>query len=94
MKHLTVDEMIDFVSLTELTSESVALSASVNGHIRGCKRCLKLVRSFQMVYDEISKIGTKDDFKHYITEIILEQKKKLDKNAEMQMTFDEVDGLD
>lgn len=51
MKHLTVDEIIQFVSLTELNSRAIRLSAAVNGHIRGCAECLKLVRAFQMTHD-------------------------------------------
>lgn len=34
MEHLTVDEIIEFVSLTELNNEAINLFASVNGHIR------------------------------------------------------------
>lgn len=52
MNHLTVDEIMDFVSLTELDTESVRLSAAVNGHIRSCEKCRKLVQSFYMIYEE------------------------------------------
>ena len=65
MNHLTVDEIIDFVSLTELNTEAIALSAAVNGHIRKCERCLKVVRAFQMIYDEFSKLNSDENFKKY-----------------------------
>lgn len=51
MKHLTVDEVIQFVSLTELNSRAIQLSTAVNSHIRRCADCMRLVRAFQMTYD-------------------------------------------
>ena len=59
----SVDEILNFVSLTELNNESIELSATVNGHIRKCEKCLKLVRSFQMIYDEFSRLNVGGDFK-------------------------------
>ena len=56
MKHLTVEEIIQFVSMTELTTETIHFSAAVNGHIRKCAKCLELVKSFQMVHDELSHL--------------------------------------
>jgi hypothetical protein len=67
MAHLTVDEMIQFVSLTELNSEAMELSASVNGHIRSCGECLRQVRAFQMIYDEFTGFYQNGDFKKYLT---------------------------
>ena len=66
MNHLTVDEIIDFVSSSELNDEVVALSTRVNGHIRNCDKCLKLVNAFQTVYDEFVTMSTTDDFKNYL----------------------------
>ena len=68
MDHLTIDEIIDFVSLDRLNRESVELSAAVNGHIRRCKKCLKLVRAFQMIYDEFERLNMSGDLKKYISE--------------------------
>ena len=53
MAHLTLDEIIDFVSLTEINEESMQKIAAVNTHIVECKECRELVRSFQLVYDEL-----------------------------------------
>ena len=68
MKHLTVDDMIRFVSLTELNDEAVELSASVNGHIRRCAECMERVRSFQMIYDEFTMLSGNGDFRQQIEE--------------------------
>lgn len=77
MNHLTVDEIIEFVSLTELNSEAINLSASVNGHIRKCEKCLELVRSFQMIYDEFSRMSFDGSFKKYVVnEVFKESAKK------------------
>ena len=69
MNHLTVEEIIDFVSLSEMTEEAVELSATVNGHIRKCDKCLALVRAFQMVHDEFSSLNTSEDVKKYISKL-------------------------
>ena len=66
MKHLTVDEMMDFVSLTELNADAIMLSAAVNGHIRKCDQCLKRVQAFQMVHDEFSSLRNNGDFRKYL----------------------------
>ena len=68
MEHLTVDEMIRFVSLTELNAEAVELSASVTRHIRKCRDCLKRVQAFQMIYDEFTELCEHGDFANYVQE--------------------------
>ena len=55
MKHLTVDAMIDFVSLTELNREAIELSTVVNGHIRTCRTCRERVSAFQVIFDELHR---------------------------------------
>ena len=52
MNHLTLDEIIDFVSLTEINEESMQLLGKVNAHIAQCRECRELVRSYQLIYDE------------------------------------------
>lgn len=92
MKHLTVDEIIKFVSLTELNSEAINLSASVNGHIRECEKCLKLVRAFQMIYDEFSRLDTSGDFRKFVSETISEETDKNENIIKIQNSFKEFDG--
>ena len=53
MNHLTLDEIIDFVSLTEINEESIQLMGKVNAHMAQCRECRALVRSYQLVYDEV-----------------------------------------
>lgn len=72
MEHLAVDEMIRFVSLTELNTEAVELSASVTKHIRTCRDCLKRVRAFQMIYDEFTSLHAQGEFAIYAQERELE----------------------
>lgn len=76
MKHLTVDEMIDFVSFNKLDSESLALAAKVNAHIFECHTCRKKVEVFQMIYDELVKMGRKEDFRSAINKKLSELKEK------------------
>ena len=66
MTHLTVEEIIEFVSIDKLSEETIALSTKVNEHIRSCPTCLEKVSSFQMVYDELCRIGSVSDVKQSI----------------------------
>lgn len=78
MKHLTVDEIMDFVSLAELDAKSVILSAAVNGHIRSCEKCRKLVQSFSMIYEEFTGSNARGSLKEFAAE----------KNAEAQQELE------
>lgn len=69
MDHLTVDQIIEFVSMDELNERTAALSVSVNGHIRRCGQCRRTVRAFQMIHDEFSRSENTGDFAAYIQEI-------------------------
>ena len=86
MKHLTVDEILNFVSLTELNNESI-------GHIRKCEKCLKLVRAFQMIYDEFSRLNVGGDFKDFITENLSVLKNENKQSVEVANALDEIDGF-
>jgi len=76
MTHLTVEEIIEFVSFDKLNAETLALSTKVNEHIWSCPSCLKKVSSFQIVYDELCKIGNVADVKQSIYRLIDEGKIK------------------
>ena len=51
MKHVTVDEMIAFVSMDTLDEASLALASKVTTHIRSCTRCKGTLRAFQLICD-------------------------------------------
>ncbi len=60
MKHLTVDEMIDFVSFNDLEPETLALASRVSAHILTCEACRAKVEAFQSVYDEFVRTNRFD----------------------------------
>ena len=62
MNHLTLDEIIDFVSLTEINDETLQLLGKVNAHIAQCKECRELVRAYQLVYEEAIRMGIHGGF--------------------------------
>lgn len=70
MTHLTVEEIIDFVSFDKLTEENIALSKKVNEHICSCKDCFDKVSAFQSVYEEFQRIGTIGTAKQCIYQMI------------------------
>ncbi len=90
MTHLTVDEIVEFVSLNKLNREALKLSATVNGHIRKCEKCLNRVSAFQMIYDEFSKCNTNTGFKKYLAE-----NKSANADAEVNIKYspNEIDGF-
>ena len=51
MKHLTVEELIDFVSARQLDADYLSLAARVTEHVRRCDSCLGRLNAFQLVSD-------------------------------------------
>lgn len=70
MTHLTVEEIIDFVSFDKLTEENIALAKKVNEHICSCKTCFEKVSAFQLIFEEFQRIGTIRDAKQSIYQIV------------------------
>ena len=87
MTHLKDDEIIEFVSLTELNSETIELTKTVNGHIRDCRRCRELVRSFQLIRDEFSRLGRSREFKSFIAKKVM-----MDNDFEKEADYDKTNG--
>ncbi len=90
MEHLKTDEIIEFVSAKKLTDESIELATKVNGHIRNCSQCLKVVRSFQMIFDEFERMSSGGSFKKFMDEKLSLEKNK--NSIEIQNATDEFDG--
>lgn len=53
MKHITIDEILDFVSIERMDAKSLELASKITTHIRECDDCLQKVRAFQNVYEGI-----------------------------------------
>ena len=70
MEHLTVEEMIDFVSFDRIDEESLALAAKVNAHILSCDACRKKVAAFQTVYDEFAAMKVSGAFRKRVREML------------------------
>lgn len=62
MKHLTADEIIDFVTMESITQASIERAARVNCHIMQCDECRKKVEAFQAVNDGLmgTRLSSKD----------------------------------
>lgn len=62
MKHLTADEIIDFVTMESITQASIEHAARVNCHIMQCDECRKKVEAFQAVNDGLTgtRLSSKD----------------------------------
>lgn len=64
MIHLSLNEIIAFVSIDELSQESIALATKVNAHILTCDSCRRSVELFQEAYDSVAKEENKEAFVH------------------------------
>ncbi len=62
MKHVTVDEMIAFVSMDTMDEASLELASKVTTHIRSCTRCKGTLRAFQLICDEMTAMGNRSGF--------------------------------
>jgi len=88
MKHLTVDELIDFVSMNRMDEQSMELASKVNTHIGECENCLRKLRAFQLVYDEMCKLGSKSDYRKKAYAI---EKNYEHSNSNKQQSVDDLD---
>ena len=93
MKHLTVDEIIRFVSSDRLNDETLNLSLSVNEHIRKCERCRKLVKAFLMIYDEFSNMDVDKDFVNFIFDADFKEACEDESVIELESALKEYDGF-
>ena len=91
MNHLTIDEIIEFVSSSKADTETLQLISTANQHIRKCPKCLRVVKAFQMVYDEFVKMGDSCEFKNYFYNVVKKENKE--KFLELEEAVDEYDGL-
>lgn len=53
MNHLTVDEIISFLSISKIDAESLELASNVNSHLIKCEQCRSKVRAFRDVFDSL-----------------------------------------
>ena len=57
------------------------------------KKCLKLVRAFQLIYDEFLRFNVGVDFKDFITGNLSVLKNESKQSVEVVSALDEIDGF-
>lgn len=70
MKHLTVEDIINYVSFKTMNDTDLMHAANVVSHIRKCKDCLEKVKAFQLVYDKLAESGRSAELSAMTAEII------------------------
>lgn len=55
MRHLTPKEIVDYISISEITPSTLSLASKVNTHIRACESCLTKVQAFQIVKEALER---------------------------------------
>ncbi|MBQ9133435.1 MAG: hypothetical protein IJX64_02765 [Clostridia bacterium] len=53
MEHVSVEKIIEFVSVDRLSESDLALTREVNAHLCDCADCRRRVRAAQTVYDAL-----------------------------------------
>lgn len=75
-KHLTFNEIMDFISVKKLNAETEEIINRVNLHIIHCEECRNLVRSFQKMKNDFAQLTKKTD--GCINEILTNDSKYMD----------------
>lgn len=61
MKHLSIEEITEYVEARRVTEESLKLVSRVNNHIRGCAECEEKVTAYERVYNKMRKVALQLD---------------------------------
>ncbi|MBQ8697225.1 MAG: hypothetical protein IJ519_05840 [Clostridia bacterium] len=81
MTHLTIDDVINYVSVKKADKTSLELISRVTAHITRCDRCLRRVDAFLTVGEELTRMsdGAHGELDGSLTEeAIADMVKKLD----------------
>lgn len=62
MEHLSVEEIIKYVTVNNVDKETLDLLSKVNGHIRNCSSCKEKVDSYESINDELKKVTNENGF--------------------------------
>lgn len=61
-KHLSLRDVLDFVSATALNEQTEKNAILVTTHIRSCRECRDLVKEYQALYDELRELDREEEF--------------------------------
>lgn len=71
MEHLSIEEIIKYVTVTTVDKETLELLSKVNGHIRNCSSCKEKIDSYESINDELKKIANEYGFDlNHISDLI------------------------
>ena len=73
MKHLSAEDIINYVTMDEMNETSLGFCKNVNGHIRGCSACLGKLRKYLDIHDAYSVQNPGGDFRVFATELLQEE---------------------
>jgi len=71
MEHLTISQIIQFVSFTEMNENNLKLASQVNFHMIQCAECRKKVLSIQNTLDKLLSYTEKNKIDR--TDLILDE---------------------
>ena len=73
MKHLSAEDIVNYVTMDAMNETSLGVCKNVNGHIRGCTACLEKLRKYLNIHDVYKTENPGGDFKVFATELLQEE---------------------
>lgn len=62
MEHLSIEEIIMYVTETKVNDDTLKLFSRVNGHIRNCPHCKEKLNSYELINDNLTNGNLMHDF--------------------------------
>lgn len=53
LKHLTIEEIVKYVTANKVDIETLSLLSDVNAHLRECEECKKKIDAYQTLNDQL-----------------------------------------
>ncbi len=80
MEHLSIEEIIKYVTADKVDNETLNLLSKVNGHIRNCQLCREKVESYECINDEFKKGNFENSFDLNQINDLIKRRKNINKN--------------
>lgn len=80
MEHLSIEEIINYVTADKVDNRTLDLLSKVNGHIRNCPTCRKLVSSYELINDELKKEALKTELDWDYFNDLIQEKQNIEKD--------------
>lgn len=78
LEHLSIEEIIEYVTANKVSKETLDLMSRVNGHIRICSSCREKIESYERINEKLIKESLIGDSSFNDVDEIIKMKKAID----------------